>query len=339
MKQIVFTGVNQAELLSVEMPAMSDDEVLVKLAYTTVSGGTEKAGITGETNIGPVTQKVAVFPRYFGYSGAGVVEKVGKNVKRFQVGDRVACFWGVHAQYAVYDETRLVKVPDGVSLREAAIALIATFPMAAIRKTYLEYGESAIVMGLGVLGLIGVKLLKVAGAVPVIAADPVPERRELALKCGADYAFDPLASDFVEQVKAVTNGGVNVAIEVTGMGAGLNEALDCMARYGRISLLGCTRKFDFTVDYYKKVHLPGITIVGAHTAARPKFESAPGYWTERDDVEALFRLILHGRMGLGELLSEVHSPADAPAVYDRLIHDKNFPIGLQFDWSRLVDKS
>ena len=135
------------------------------------------------------------------------------------------------------------------------MSFISTFPMAAIRKTRLEMGESAIVMGLGILGMIGVKLLRAAGAVPIIAADPNPKRREIALKNGADFAFDPLCEDFADKVKSVTGGGVNVAIEVTGVGAGFNEALDCMAKFGRVALLGCTRSSDFTVVVTKKFML------------------------------------------------------------------------------------
>ena len=207
--------------------------------------------------------------------------------------------------------------------------------MAAIRKTRLEMGESAIVMGLGILGTIAVKLLRLAGAVPIIAADPNPKRRESALSNGADYAFDPLDKDFADKVKAVTNGGVNVAIEVTGVGAGFNEALDCMAKFGRVALLGCTRNSDFTVDYYSKIHGPGITVIGAHTMARPNAESHPGWFTHRDDIKALFKLCGGKRLCLENIIEETHSPVDCSEVYNRLIFDKEFPIGVQFDWRRL----
>ena len=63
--------------------------------------------------------------------------------------------------------------------------------------------------------ILAVALARTAGAVPVIAVDPVKERRDKALKFGADYAFDPFEEGFEEKVKAVTNGGVNVAIDVT----------------------------------------------------------------------------------------------------------------------------
>ena len=169
----------------------------------------------------------------------------------------------------------------------------------------------------------------------MIAADPNPARRAFALKNGADFAFDPLCEDFADKVKSVTGGGVNVAIEVTGVGAGFNEALDCMAKFGRVTLLGCTRNSDFTVDYYKKIHAPGITVIGAHTMARPNTESHPGWFTHHDDIKAVLKLCGGGRLCLEDMVTETHSPIDCPEVYKRLIFDKDFPVAVQFDWRKL----
>ena len=120
----------------------------------------------------------------------------------------------------------------------------------------------------------------------------------------------------------------------TGIGAGLDGILDCMARFGRVALLGCTRSSDFTIDYYRKVHGPGITLIGAHTMARPIRDSSDGWWTEWDDFEALLKLTRLGRIRLSDLVEEIHSPEEAPAVYERLCTEKTFPL-VQFDWRRL----
>jgi len=231
------------------------------------------------------------------------------------------------------NEENVYKIDD-ISFQEAALWHIATFPMAAIRKCRLEIGEPTVVMGMGVLGMMAVVLLRNAGAAPVIAVDPIPEKREKALQIGADFALDPFAPDFVQQVKNLTGGGAKVAIEVTGNGKALDQVLDCMARFGRVALLGCTRNSDFSIDYYRKVHGPGITMIGAHTRARPDYESSPGWWTERDDVMAIKRLHQMGRIRFAELVEEVHSPEEAPEVYARLATEKAFPL-VQFDWSRL----
>ena len=87
------------------------------------------------------------------------------------------------------------------------------------------------------------------------------------------------------------------------------------------------------VDYYNKIHFPGITLVGAHTAARPQNESYPNYFTQDDDVKVLLNLIAGKRLALSDIMSETHSPLDCQDVYTRLVSEKNFPVGVQFDWS------
>lgn len=334
-KKIVFTKPNVAEVLTEETRDPGDNEVLVRLSRSAISSGTERANLSGNPYVTWFdTSGIAKFPRITGYSSAGIVEKVGKNVRSVAPGDRVANYWSVHAKYNVLSEKNVIKIPDNVGFDDGALLHISTFPMAAIRKCRLEIGESALVMGQGVLGMIAVKLLRAAGAVPIIAVDPIAEKREQALKIGADYAFDPNDEHFAENVKKVTGGGANVAIEVTGVGAALNQCLDCMARLGRVALLGCTRSSDFTVDYYHKVHGPGITLIGAHTNARPGSDSYPGYWTTRDDMAAASRLIAKGRLSLADMIGEVHSPEEAPAVYDRLLKEKSFPL-VQFDWDKI----
>ena len=336
-KRILFTKPKVAELLNYEVSEPARDEVQVKLVRSTISSGTERANLLGEVNVSVATfDTEAHFPRYCGYSSSGIVEKVGSAVTDFTVGDRVALSWSTHSKYVAIDHKNLYKIlDDNVTFEEAALWHIGTFPMAAIRKCRFEIGESAIVMGMGILGLFAVKLLAASGAAPLIAVDPVKEKRELALSIGADYAFDPFDPDFAKKVKEVTNGGVNVAIEVTGNGGALNGVLDCMKRMGRVALLGCTRSSDFTIDYYHKVHGPGITLIGAHTHARPSRESSGGWWTEWEDFEALLKLTQLGRLKLSSMVEAVYSPQEAPAVYKRLCEEKTFPL-TQFDWSRLT---
>lgn len=333
-KQIVFTKKDTAELLEADFKEPAPNEVAVKTMISTISCGTERANITGDPNVNACGTAEVSFPRMSGYNSAGVVVKKGAEVKDIEIGDRVVVYWGMHKSYNTVPEEQVVKIEnDNISFETGAMSFIASFPLAAIRKTRIEAGESAIIMGLGILGMLAVKELRAAGAVPIIAADPNPARREIALKNGADFAFDPLCENFADEVKKVTNGGVNVAIEVTGVGAGFNEALDCMAKFGRVALLGCTRNSDFTVDYYRKIHAPGITVIGAHTIARPNAESHPGWFTHRDDIKAILKLCGGGRLCLENIIGETHSPKDCGNVYTRLINDKNFPIAVQFDWS------
>ena len=128
--------------------------------------------------------------------------------------------------------------------------------------------------------------------------------------------------------------GANVIIEVTGKGPALDTALDAVAPFGRLALLGCTRDSNFTINYYRKVHGRGVTLVGAHTNARPDRESSPGWWSTRDDALAFIRLLERGRVSLDGFVDEVHSPAECGEVYARLAESGSFPT-VQFDWDRL----
>jgi threonine dehydrogenase-like Zn-dependent dehydrogenase len=336
-QNIIFTAPGIAELIEREVGEPEAGKILVRTVRDTISAGTERANLVGNPNVSPAKGSNVTFPRQCGYSISGVVEAIGEGVEGFSVGDRVFCAWSKHAQYNMMKAENVYHLDDAIDFDEAALIHIATFPMAAIRKCRLEVGESALVMGLGVLGLIGVELLRAAGAVPIIAVDPVASKREQALALGADYALDPFAEGFAETVKQITGGGAKVALEITGNGGGMDMALDCMARFGRMALLGCTRSSDFSIDYYRKVHWPGITLIGAHTKARPELESSAGWWTEADDERAVMRMLAHRRLDFKCLIEEVYAPEEAPAVFTRLATDKFFPI-VQFDWTRLEEQ-
>ena len=334
MKQIAFTRPNTAELLEIERPLTGAGEVCVRTCYSALSAGTERANVTGDPNCGGGRGQQRPWPRVLGYSVSGIVEEVGEGVADLRPGDRVIGFWGKHQSYNVYPRENVVKIQYAdVSLRDAAFVFISNFSLAAIRKTGLEIGESCMVVGLGLLGQFAVEYARIGGAQPVIAVDFSAERRELALRLGADYAFDPSDPELAEKVKAITEGrGADSVIEVTGNPDALNTALLCTARFGRVALLGCTR-VPTTVNFYNDVHFPGITLVGAHTMARPAHDSSRGWWTTQDDCRAALRLLHAGKLNIADIVHEQHVPEDCGAVYARLANDKNFPIGVVWDWT------
>ena len=328
-KQIFFTDVGKAELMEVDLPQIQEDEILTKMEYTVVSGGTEYAFLMGLNN----TSKK--FPRSLGYCGVGIVEEVGNKVENIAPGDRVLVYHGVHSDYNIRKADEITKVEnDDVSSVEAAFVIIASMGLGGVRKLELELGESAMVMGQGLLGIFATQFCRLSGANPVIAVDLNEERRKLALELGADYAFDPTDKNFVENVKQVTKGkGVNGCVEVTGISAAMNQALECASVQGRISLLGCTRVSDSAVDYYQQVHRPGVKLIGAHNFVRPKFESYPHHWTHHDDCRAILDMISAKRIQVKPIISRICKPDEAPQVYRELAENNaKFPLGTVFDW-------
>ncbi len=328
-KQIIFTAVHRAELLETELRELREHDVLVDMEYTVVSGGTERANIMGMPNAGGDN-----FPKTLGYCGVGYVIEAGSAVTSVAVGDRVLVYHGKHSKYNIRPEQDVTLVTqEELSSLDASFVIIASMGLGGVRKLEIELGESAMVMGLGLLGIFAVQFCRLSGAYPVIAADLNPDRRALALRLGADYALDPSAPDFVEQVKRITGGkGVNATVEVTGVSAAMKQALECAAWTGRIALLGCTRVSDCAVDYYTQVHKPGIRLIGAHNLVRPKVESYPHHWTHQDDCKAILALLAAGRVEVAPIVSRVVSPEEAPAVYDQLCDDPAFPMGTVFDW-------
>ncbi len=327
-KQIFFTDIHKAEFLENEVSEPINNEVLVKMEYTVISGGTERACILGMNNT------LRKFPMSLGYCGVGYVEGIGDKVKNIKIGDRVLVYHGHHSKYNIRTEDEITKVEnENVSSLEAAFVIIASMGLGGVRKLELEIGESAMVMGLGLLGIFSIQFLRQSGALPLIAADLNPARRELALKLGADYALDPSDSDFVKKVKEITKGkGVNACVEVTGVSAAMNQALDCASWLGRISLLGCTRVSDSDVDYYNQVHRPGIKLIGAHNYVRPKVESYPHHWTHHDDCRAILDMIENKRVEVLPIVSRIENPANATEIFNELCDNPLFPMGTVFDW-------
>ena len=264
--RIVMESVSNAVLKECDMPEPGPNDVVIRNHYTVVSAGTERAWSMDMNNAHPT------FPYTPGYCGAGEIVKIGSDVSRYKVGDRVVVNWAGHALYSVKPEgllnTRgivtnpsamynirkdaLVRIPDNVGTLDASFANIASFSFNGVRKLHLEIGESAMIAGQGILGVFALQVAALSGAVPLIAADFSPERRALAKKLGADYALNPGDKDYLEQIKEITGGdGVQAVVEVTGNAAALQQALEYIAWEGRISLLGCTRVSDVPIEYNK----------------------------------------------------------------------------------------
>ena len=143
--QIIMESVSNATLKETETPELKPDQVLIRNFYTVVSAGTERAWSMDMPNAH------SNFPYMPGYCGAGEVVKVGDAVSKVKVGDRVVVNWAGHQLYSVKDEN-LVRIPEKVSMLDAAFAHIASFSFNGVRKLHLEIGESAMVAGQGIHG-------------------------------------------------------------------------------------------------------------------------------------------------------------------------------------------
>lgn len=224
---------------------------------------------------------------------------------------------GGWAEYALASHHTLVAIPDSLSFEQAAIVPDAvSTPWGAVAGTgRAEPGRPAGVWGVGGLGAHAVQLLRMLGAAPVIAVDPLEAARDRALEFGADFAFDPADPHFGEQILAVTGGaGLDVAYDMAGVGAVREQAMRCLGREGRLVLVGLTPE-PLTVPNSIALSVRGQRILG-------HYGSHPG------DVERLIELIRYGRLDLGRSISGTLPLAEAPAAVKALADKQGNPIRL-----------
>ncbi|MBN2308702.1 MAG: zinc-binding alcohol dehydrogenase [Candidatus Hydrogenedentes bacterium] len=330
-RYVAFESIGKAVLKEFEIPQPGAGEILLENDYTVVSAGTERANLMFLPNTS------LKFPHHPGYSGLGRVIAVGEGVENAKVGDRVLSDFSGHRSHALQKAADLTVVQDErIESLDAAFVVIGAMGLQGVRKLQLQLGESAMVIGLGILGVFATQFAALDGAIPVIVSDFDKKRRDLALTLGADHAFSPDEEGLPEKIRELTYGkGVNGVVEVTGAAVALQQALTCVARQGRVSLLGCTRISDVNIDFYQYVHRPGVSLIGAHTFVRPQVDSYPGYWTTHDDYRIMLALIAAGKLQVRPIISEIVSPERAPAIYARLAEVKHPPLGIVFDWSQI----
>jgi NADPH2:quinone reductase len=216
MKAIAIERNGGPEVLAVHdlpVPELKPSEALVKIE----ASGINYIDVYFRTGAYPAPH----FPLVLGMEAAGVVESIGSDVTKVAVGDRVAyaMVQGAYAEYAAVPGEKLVRVPDGVTLRDAAALMLQGMTAHyLINSTYvLKKGEVALVhAGAGGVGLLLTQLAKARGAT-VITTVSTPEKAELSKKAGADHTIDYTTQDFAEEVRRLTDGaGVHVAYDSVG---------------------------------------------------------------------------------------------------------------------------
>ena len=333
--QVKFIAKENAALVEDEYPdALEPNLVLIKSHYSAISAGTELANYHELPNTQTGGIRNPPYPWAPGYSAVGEVVKVGEGVQDLKPGDLAGVTWSGHRSWYIAPRERVFKLPEGIDEREAAFLNIATFSLLGVRKLRIQLGEPVMIAGQGLLGMFAGQFARLSGACPVLVSDYSPERRALALKLGAEFAFDPREQDFIQKVKAATDGrGPAAVVEVTGYISALKQALEYIDWMGRITLLGCTRISDETIDYYKYVHCRGIEIYGCHTFTRPAQESRPGYWTQKDDIQAFFKLLQRKQVQVLPMISEIVPADTCHETYARIGGSSNPPLGFVFDWT------
>ena len=267
MKQVVLQD-GRADVVDVPAPLVPAGGVLVRVAYSVISTGTELANLnsTAESALDKARRKPALAfqavqgalregigitveriqnrlrqPVATGYSCAGVIIEVGAGVTDLRVGQAVACAgadcaW--HAEYVAVPRLLVCPLPDGVAPRAGASAAIGAIALQGVRQAQLEIGSVVVVVGLGLVGLLTVQLARAAGAT-VIGVDPLAERRDQAARLGARITAAP--QDAAAVVRETTRGlGADRVIltAATTSNAPLQQAMEWTRKRGVVVVVG-----------------------------------------------------------------------------------------------------
>lgn len=264
-----------------------------------------------------------------GYSAAGVVIGVGTDVRDLQVGDRVACGGAGlanHAEVVAVPRRLVVRVPTGCSTRLAASTTIGAIALQGVRRSDAKLGETACVVGLGLIGILTCQLLKASGC-RVFGIDPDPDRVNRALSLGVDAG----TSDSQEFLKLVGHSTLGYGADVTLITAAtkssslINEAMKITRRKGRVVVVGDVGLNLERQDLYRKEI--DVLISSSYGPGRydPLYEiQGQDYpyayvrWTLNRNMEAYLDLLAHGSIDVESLIDETVALADAPDTYKRL---------------------
>lgn len=174
------------------------------------------------------------FPHALGSWAAGVVRQVGPEVRKLKPGNLVHGGWH-HRETALLPEDALWPISDRRNCEIMVFTDPARFALAAVHDASIKLGDRVAVFGMGAIGMIALQMARLNGAQWVCAVDPIPGRLELARELGADLALNPGECDVGLSIKEATEGtGVDVAIEVSGVYAALQQALRCVHREGLV---------------------------------------------------------------------------------------------------------
>ncbi len=335
MRATVFHGVNDLRVDEVERPRAGVGEAVIRVTLTTICG-TDLHILRGEY---PVRPGLVI-----GHEPVGVVAELGPGVTGYAVGDRVlvgaitpcgqcrACLsgqlsqcghgggyeaiggWrfgntinGAQAEYLLvpHAQANLATIPD--ELRDEQVVLladIASTGFSGAESGGVRIGDSVVVFAQGPIGLCATAGAKLMGATLIIGVDGDDTRLAMARRMGADVVLDHRATDVVAEVKRLTGGGADVAIEALGTPETFANALRCLRPGGRLSSLGV---------YAGKLEIPYDGFAAGLGDHHVVTTLCPG---GKERMRRLLEVVRSGRVDLEPLLTHRFALADIVAGYE-----------------------
>lgn len=358
MRQII-QSFKTGETLLEEIPApqIKRGSVLIQTTRSLVSLGTERMLVEfGKSNLiskarqqpdkvkqvldkiktdGLVPTLEAVFnkleqPLPLGYCNVGKVISIGDGVSEFKVGDRVASN-GNHAEFVCVPQNLVVHIPDNVSDDEGTFTVIGSIGLQGIRLASPTIGETFVVIGLGLIGLITAQLL-IANGCAVIGVDLDDSKLSLAKKWGV-IPFNPKDGDIVKFVESFTNniGADGVIITASSKG---NEIISQSAKMsrkrGRIILVGVVGLDLSRADFYEKELTFQVSCSYGPGRYDESYEQKGidypiSYvrWSEKRNFETILKSIANSSLKVNELITDLVPLDDFQAIYGSISSSKS----------------
>ncbi len=365
MKQVlVRRGVVVLE--EVPSPGVESGRVLVQVAYSVISTGTEVSNVerSGKSlvrraleqpeqvrqvldslrrqGVYKTTAKIrgkldAGTPA--GYSCSGIAIAVGEGVEGIAIGDPVACAGAGHANHAEIvsvPRNLVTRVPDGCDLRSAASVTLGAIAMQGVRRADPKLGETVVVIGLGLLGQITVQLLAASGC-RVLGVDLDEHRVALARSLGAAATFNSGACDVraeIAQFTAMRGADAVIITASTSSDAVVQQAMEITRKRGRVVVVGAVGLGLRRSPFYEKEIDFLISCSYGPGRYDERYEEAGqdypfGYvrWTENRNMESYLRLIADGKVRLDSILERDYDISEAPRAYTDLKGEGVRPLG------------
>lgn len=354
MKQIIQSfKTGQTELEDVPAPVVGKGNLLIQSTYSLVSLGTERMLVEfGKSNLiskarqqpdkvkqvldkmrseGIMPTLEAVFnkleqPIPLGYCNVGRVVAVGEGVSGFKIGDRVASN-GHHAEYVAVPQNLVAKIPDNISDEEAAFTVIGAIGLQGIRLLNPTFGETVVVVGLGLIGLLTAQMLKANGC-KVIGIDLSEQKCALAQSWGIQTINPGKGDEVVKSVMALTNqiGADGVLITASAKSNDIiSQSAQMSRKRGRIILVGVIGLDISRADFYEKELSFQVSCSYGPGRYDENYEQkGMDYplpyvrWTEKRNFEAVLQSISAGQLKVNELITEIVDLQDYQKIYGNI---------------------
>src|SRR3990170_6681977 len=242
---VYFTGPQQVEVRQEPLPELCPGSVLVRSVCSAISSGTEMLLYRGQVpedlavdDVIPALTGELRFPLKYGYASVGVVAEVGEGVDRSWESRRVFSF-NPHETHFLASPSDLIKIPDNLPSEEAVFLANMETAVNFLHDGRPLLGESVVVIGQGVVGVLTTMLLCRIPLAGLVTLDPVARRREVSLSVGAHASFDPTAAGVQNKVLTALRGmsasaGADLVYEVSGSPDALNLAIALPGDSGRV---------------------------------------------------------------------------------------------------------